>query len=301
MISTQLALIRRELLEHRSLYIVPAVLGSIVVLIFLTGQHSVDYIDGQHIDAALLGASNIGVHERGAMIAVLLGAISVFFVGTMWIQIVFYSLSSLYTERKDKSILFWRSLPVTDAETVISKVLTAIVAIPLITLAFIAATHILALMVTSVWVGSRGADAWHLIWEAAPLLDVWGVILMFMLGVTIWLSPYVGWFLLVSSYVTRSPMLFAFLPVFVLPLLERLLFSSSTLAEQLLGRVGQIVEYLAALKDEVSHYARAQDASLVGLVDVGSFLSNPGMWGGLVVCGLLITAAMFVRRYRGEA
>ena len=301
MIGTQIALIRRELLEHRSLYIVPALLGSIVALVFLTGEQSVDYIDGQHIDAALLGASNIGVHERGGMIAVIMGAISVFFIVTMWIQIIFYSLSSLYTERKDKSILFWRSLPVTDAETVVSKVLTAIVAIPLITIAFIAVTHILALMITSVWVGSRGADAWHLIWEAAPLLDVWGVVLMFMLGITIWLSPYVGWFLLVSSYVTRTPMLFAFLPVIVLPLLERLFFNSSTLAEQLLGRVGQIVAYIVGLTDEVRHYVETPDASLVGMVDVGNFLSNSGMWGGLVVCGLFITAAMFVRRYRGEA
>ena len=296
---TQLALIRRELQEHRSLYMAPAILGLIVVLIFSTGQNNVS-INGEHIDAALLVASNVGAHERGAVISAMLSVISVFFIVTMWILITIYSLGALYSERKDKSILFWRSLPVTDAETVISKTLTSIVIIPLITLAFIAATHVLALLAMSIWVGIRGADSWHLIWGAVPLFDNWGLTLMAMLGTTIWLSPYVGWFLLVSSYAKRWPFVFAVLPLIVLPLLEIKMFGSEVLAKQLLARFIEIGKYTIGMTDEVYQYVSSPDKSLMSMVDVGEFLKNPSVWGGLAVCGLLITAAVYVRRFRGE-
>jgi ABC-2 family transporter len=140
MIENQVALVRRELWEHRSLYVVPAVLGIVLVLATVTGQVSISAF-GAHVDMALLGATNIGTAERGAGISALLAVFASLFVFAMSILTVFYALDSLYAERKDKSILFWRSMPVTDAETVISKLITAVVVIPLITLAFIAITH----------------------------------------------------------------------------------------------------------------------------------------------------------------
>ena len=305
MMGVQLALIRRELLEHRSLYVVPAVLALLIVLVDVTGQATLN-VYGKHIDAALLGATHVGVHERAALISAMLAMLSWLFVSTMWLLVIFYTLDSLFAERKDKSILFWRSLPVTDSETVISKLLTATIVIPLITLAFIAATHILVLIATSIWVGSKGANAWHLIWEAAPLLDNWGATLIVILAVIAWLSPYVGWFLLVSSYTKRSPMLVAMLPIIVLPLFEKLLFSSETLMNQVWLRVPQIPIYQSINVDgifdeEMFKIVGDEGISLIALLDVGKFMTSPSMRGGIFVCGLFTTAAIFVRRYRGES
>jgi len=305
MIGNQRALIRRELWEHRSLFVVPAVLGLLIVLVEMTGQAAVSAFD-THIDMALLGATNISANERGAIISALMTIFAGLFVLEMWVLTVFYSLDSLYAERKDKSILFWRSMPVTDAEAVISKLLTAVIVIPLVTLAFIALTHLLVLVVTSIWVGLRGANAWHLIWSAVPLIDNWSATLIFVLAVSLWLSPFVGWFLLVSAYTKRSPLLFATLPVIVLPMLEKSILNSSLLADALFVRTVKLtiyrdVDFDSLYSKEMLIEASQHGIRIVAMLDVGRFLTSPGLWLGLVVCGLFTTAAIYVRRYRDES
>jgi ABC-2 type transport system permease protein len=133
MIGHQLALVKREIWEHRSIYVTPIAIAVIVSLVSLAGMVTVSAFD-KEINIALFGASNIaGDAERRA-------ALTVFFLGTSWVFLfalailtTFYTLDCLYAERKDNSILFWRSLPITDAETVVSKLLTAIVVLPLVT------------------------------------------------------------------------------------------------------------------------------------------------------------------------
>lgn len=305
MFKTEIALIRRELLEHRSLYVVPAVLGMILVLLEITGHVTVGAF-GKQVDFALLGATHIGVNERGALISLMMSMMSFFFILEMLVLTTFYALDTLYAERKDKSILFWRSLPVTDSETVISKLLTAIVVVPLITLAIIVTTHLLSLLVTSIWVGARGANAWHLIWEAVPLLDNWAATFLFVIALVLWLSPFVGWFLLVSAYTKRSPMLMALLPIIILPMLEKIFIGSTLLSDAVFVRVWKLplfdrVDFKSVLNEETFRTVGENGVSLLSMIDFGRFIGSPGLWAGLVVCGLFTTAAIYVRRYRGES
>jgi len=139
MIMHQLALVRRELWEHRSIIITPIIIGALWSLAVLaTGgiaeeiQAELD-INAPEVGIALASTVATDLH-RSAMVNGLLFIPSTIIFFGMSILVFFYSLDSLYAERKDKSILFWRSLPITDAETVISKALTAGVAIPLVML-----------------------------------------------------------------------------------------------------------------------------------------------------------------------
>ncbi|MDH4256447.1 MAG: ABC-2 transporter permease [Gammaproteobacteria bacterium] len=306
MINVQLALLKREVLEHRAIYVMPIVLGLIVCLSYITGQVTVSAFD-QAVDMAILGATNLGDKERAAALSVGLVATSSFFVFPMLIFSVFYMLDSLYAERKDKSILFWRSLPVTDTETVLSKLMTALVVVPLVTFVVIVLTHLCVLVISSVWVGLRGADAWHLIWRAAPLFDTWAVTLIVLVALPLWLSPFAGWFLFVSAFTKRSPLLVAFLPIVVLPLLEKIFFRSSLFAEAIFERsarmpiFGDLDTAKLVLRDSEEMHAIAESGiRLLSLVDVGRFLAAPALWLGLAVCGLFIAAAIYVRRYRDE-
>jgi len=306
MINTQIALVRRELWEHRSIIVTPIVIGVIVAMMSVTGQVAVSAMD-HAVDIALLGASNVGEHERAIALNVLLISISSLFVLAMWVLTVFYTLDALYAERKDKSILFWRSMPVTDAETVISKLLTAIVVIPIVSFAIIAVTHLVVLVISSVWVGIRGANAWHLVWQSAPLADNWLATLTFVLALPLWLSPFIGWFLLVSAYTRRSPLLIAFLPIIILPMLERSLLGTSAFAEAIFVRTGAIPLFggragsdFFEKEENLRRLAQSGDSAL-SIIDLGGFLLSPGLWLGLLVCGLFTAAAVYVRRYRGES
>lgn len=307
MIESQIALIRRELWEHRAIYVTPLVIALIVCLMAVTGQVSVSGFD-HAVDVGILGATNLGTNERAAAITVLMISLSSTFVFAMWILTTFYSLDALYAERKDRSILFWRSIPLTDFETVLSKLLTALLVIPLITFAVLVATHLIVLFMTSVWLGARGANAWHLIWSAAPFFDNWAATLVFLLALSLWLSPFVGWFLFVSAFTKRSPLLIASLPIAILPLLEKIIFKTTVFAEAFFVRSVKMplfsgLDNLDLLFQEGKHFRVAGEASLslLSLLDLGRFFSSPGLWSGLVVCGLFVTAAIYVRRYKDDS
>jgi ABC-2 type transport system permease protein len=305
MIANQLALVRRELWEHRSIYVTPlaitsiVTLGTLAMLIFAGGF-------AKELDLAIFGATNIaGDAERKV-------ALTGFFVGTSWaflfaamVLTVFYALDSLYAERKDKSILFWRSLPITDAEVVISKLVTAIVVIPVVTVAAIIATHIVNLIVTSIWVSIKGGDAGHLIWGSVPLLDNWLAAFTVTLAIAVWMSPFIGWFLFVSAFTKRSPLLMAFMPLALIPLLELIFLRSSIFADAVFTRGGMIPLFhgidLEGFFDEDSMHLSEETGSLLAHIDVIQFLTSPSMWAGVVVCGLFVTAAVYVRRYRDES
>jgi ABC-2 type transport system permease protein len=305
MIGNQLALLKREIWEHRSIYVTPlaitsiVTLGTLAMLMFAGGF-------AKELDVAIFGATNIaGDAERKV-------ALTGFFVGTSWafllaamVLTIFYTLDSLYAERKDKSILFWRSLPITDAEVVVSKLLTAIVVIPLVTVAAIIATHIVNLVVTSIWVSVKGADAGHLIWGSVPLLDNWLAALIVTLASAIWMSPFVGWFLFVSAFTKRSPLLMAFMPLVLIPLLELIFLRSTVFAEAVFTRRGMIPLFrgmdMEGFFDEDSLHISGEVVSLLAHLDVVQFLTSASMWAGVIVCALFVTAAIYVRRYRDES
>lgn len=305
MISHQLPLLKREVWEHRSIYVTPLAIASIVTL----GTLAMLMFAGgfaKELDVAIFGAQNIaGDTERQL-------ALTGFFVGTSWVFLlaamvltVFYTLDSLYAERKDKSILFWRSMPVTDAEAVLSKLLTAIVIIPLVTVAAIIATHIVNLIVTSLWFSAKGADAGHLIWGSVPLMDNWLAALIVTLASAIWMSPFIGWFLFVSAYTKRSPLLMAFMPLVLIPLLELIFLRSTVFAEAVFTRRGMLPLFrgmeMEEFFDEESLHVSEEMVSLLTHLDVVQFLTSPSMWAGAIVCGLFVTAAIYVRRYRDES
>ena len=304
MIANQLALIRREVWEHRSVYVTPIAIAVIMTLVSVAGMVTVSAFD-REVELAIFGASSIaGDAERKA-------ALTVFFLGTSWIfllalaiLITFYALDSLYAERKDKSVLFWRSLPVTDAETVLSKLLTAVVVIPLVTVAAIIVTHLVNLVISSIWLAINGGDAGHLIWGSVPLLDNWMAALIVTLASVIWMSPFVGWFLLVSAYAKRSPILLAIMPLVVIPLIEWIFFRSAVFAEIVFGRGGMLPLFhgmdLERYFDEDRMRVDEGAVSLLAHLDLAGFLGNPSLWAGLLVCGLFTTGAVYLRRYRGE-
>ncbi len=305
MIGNQLALIRREIWEHRSIYVTPIAIAVIVSLVSLAGMVTVSAFD-KEVNMALFGASNIaGDAERQA-------ALTAFFLGTSWIflfalaiLITFYTLDSLYAERKDKSILFWRSLPITDAETVVSKLLTALFVLPLVTVAVIILTHLVNLVITSGWVIVKGGNAAHLIWGSVPLFDNWAAALIVTVASALWMSPLIGWFLFVSAFTKRSPLLMAFMPLIIIPIIEWIFFRSKIFASAVFGR-GEMIPLFR--ETDIEHFfdedrmvVNEEVVRLLAHIDVGKFLLSPSVWIGLVVCGLFATAAIYVRRYRDDS
>jgi ABC-2 type transport system permease protein len=306
MIAHYLALVRRELWEHRAIFVTPLVIGTIVTLGTLTALMFVGEFQNE-LNLAIFGAQNVaGEFERRAALTAFFGGTSWLFLLGLGVLTVFYALDALYAERKDKSILFWRSLPVTDAETVISKLVTAVLVIPAIAIAGIIVTHLVNLVITSIWVASKGGSAGMLIWGSVPFFDNWMATILVIYATTIWMSPFLGWFLFVSAWTKRAPFMVAFLPLVLVPMIEGIFMRSAHFAEAVWGRGAKIPLFQADINveeffDEDSLHLSEEMVSLLAHIDLGRFFSSVDTWIGVVVCGLLTTAAIYVRRYRDES
>ncbi len=304
MIGNQLALIKREFWEHRSIWVTPAAIAVVTILMAATGLVIGDSFR-YAADLALVGASNVGDAERRALLIGALSGVTFLFVIAMWILTIFYCLDSLYAERKDKSILFWRSLPITDTETIVSKLLVAVLAIPLVTLAAVIVTQLANLIIMSFWVNAKGGSPGHLLWDFGAIFDIWAATLIFLIAVPLWLAPFIGWFLFVSAYAKRSPLLVAFLPIFVLPMLERMILGSKFLARAIFVRSGQMPLFgdidPRTIFDDDRMRLTTDTVSILSVMDLGKFLTSPSLWTGIIVCALFLAAAVYVRRYRDES
>jgi ABC-2 type transport system permease protein len=305
MIGHYLALMKREFWEHRSIWVTPVAIASIVTLgtltaLVFTGKFA------QELDVAIFAAQNIaGDTERRVVLTGFFFVSSQLFLLGLGVLTVFYTLDSLYAERKDKSILFWRSLPVTDAETVVSKLLTALMLIPAVAIIAIVATHLVNLIVVSIWVAMKGGDAGMLIWGSVPFLDNWLAMTIVIFSGAIWMSPFLGWFLFVSAYTRRAPLLMAFLPLILIPMIEGIFLRSAHFAEAVWGRGAKLplfadMDFEGFFEDGHPEITREM-LSLLTHMDLGKFFTNVDTWLGVIVCGLLTTAAIYVRRFRDES
>ena len=307
MIGHYIALVRRELWEHRSIYVTPIVIALVMTLLTLmalvfTGDFQ------RELNLAIFGMQNVaGEMELRALLTGAFVLTSQPFLIGLAILTVFYALDSLYAERKDKSILFWRSLPVTDAETVISKLLTAIIVIPAAAIAGIIVAHLVNLVITGIWVSSKGGDASTLIWGSVPLFDNWLAMILFLYTAAIWMSPFVGWFLFVSAWTKRAPFMMAFLPLVLVTIFEGIFLRSAHFADAVWGRMVMMPIFAISGMDieefiQDGHARMNPDmVSLLNHIDLAKFFSSVDTWIGIVVCGLLTTAAIYVRRYRDES
>lgn len=310
MINQQVALLRRELWEHRSIWVTPAAVATVISLLAVAMVVAIGAF-GEAMNADIAKIADMTAPDnvrRAALAASLVGNTSVFLIA-MWFLIVFYCLDALYAERKDKSILFWRSLPITDAETVVSKLVVVFLAIPVATFAAVVVSHLLNLIIVSIWLATEGASPGRMIWGAVPLFDTWGAVLTVLIALPIWMAPLVGWFLFVSAWAKRGPLLRAALPLAILPILEYIVFKSGHLWEAILTRfrldampIFDGVKRVGANFDEDNMQSMlAENISLISWLDYGSFLTSIEVWAGLIVCGLFSGGAIWLRRYRDDS
>jgi ABC-2 type transport system permease protein len=272
--------VRRELWENRSIYLAPLFVAGVVLFGFLVSlfhlpdrRRAVLLLDPAEQQAAMVKPYDI--------VAILL-ILTAFLVG------VFYCLDALHGERRDRSILFWKSLPVSDLTTVLSKASIPLVVLPLLTFVITVATQLVMLVLSTAVLVMSGIDAtapWPLFEQ--PLILLYGIV-----ALALWHAPIYGWLLLISGWATRATFLWAVLPLLAVSILEKHALSSTHFVSLLAHRlIGHVTEAFAVSPHGSVH-------SLTQLTP-GTFLRMPGLWIGLALAAAFLAAAVRLRRYRG--
>ncbi len=271
--------IRRELWENRSIYIAPLVVAGVVLLGFLiaTIGRAVATADPAQRAAVLVERNNFAA---GVIMA------TAFIVG------VFYCLDALHGERRDRSILFWKSLPVSDLTTVLSKASIPLVVLPLLTFAIIVVMQLVMLLLSTAVLLMSGLGVATL-WTPLPLFQMSLVLLYHLVTVhVLWHAPIYAWLLLVSGWARRAVFLWAVLPVVAIQIVEKIAFNTSYIASILGHRLAG---------PEGFHFTAPGSAPVHPLMtfDPAKFLSTPGLWIGLAFAAAFLAAAVRLRRYQG--
>jgi ABC-2 type transport system permease protein len=244
------------------------------------------------------------VVQAGAVDGMLMIVILFFIV--MSIYSTWYLLDCLYADRKDRSILFWKSLPITDTATVLCKLGVALIVIPCIYFAIADATTLLVSFIVSVRASTYvGGSLWH----ASNWIGIQGLWLYLIVTSAVWYLPLAGWLLVVSAWAKRAVMLWSILPPVAVILAERLLIGTHVLASELGERLGgyfaQAFQYTPGDANWVvtgipDHGSITTPVSVLRFVNLEGFFSSPETWIGAVVGVALIAAAVQLRIRRTE-
>jgi ABC-2 type transport system permease protein len=229
----------------------------------------------------------------------------------LFFVLFFYLLGSLYDERKDRSVLFWKSLPVSDLSTVLSKVATAAIVAPLLSLAITIALNIVFLLIVSAFVAFNGVNPLTVVWGPAEPLSLWAKMAAMVPLNAIWALPAIGWLMFTSAFAKSKPFLWAILlPVGVgvlinwFEILETIQMPDTWYWQHVAGRMlGSLVPGSWMWGLEGTHPAsfdfdRNGPIELISWSVMGRVLASANLWIGAAVGVALISASIWFRRYR---
>jgi len=293
--NTAIWLIRREFWENRSIWLIPAVFCGLLVLASLFGGYQV------------LGAADLAsvrtVVQAGALDGMILTAVTFFLV--MSIYSTWYLLDCLYTDRKDRSVLFWKSMPISDTATVVCKLATALILIPLVYFAFADLSTLMMAFIISVRVSAYFGSS---LWRGELWLQVQGLWLYLIVTTAIWYLPVAAWLLVVSAWAKRAVMLWSILPPLAVMIAERVFLGTHVIARQLSERLDGYLSHAFQyspgpanwLTTQVGHAEIEAPVSVFRFLNPLEFFSSQATWIGAAVGIALLICAIQLRMRRTE-
>jgi ABC-2 type transport system permease protein len=302
--STFLTLLRREFWEHRGLLYAPlAVAVMLVVFTLVGGGMPRGAITVElHGNAANFVNAITGPQQR-KFFGVVVASLIVPQLLVAMVVTFFYLLDSLYSERKDRSILFWKSLPVSDGMTVVSKAAVALVAVPLIVYALSLAVSLVVFGVLGVkYSGTPLATLVE--WHTFDWFAVQGVVLLNVAIAALWYSPVVAALLMISAAARRATVLWAVVPPLILGLVERTTLGTDYVPRFLTYRLIGFFDAMGmgvgrppqgSTADQVDRVATLYDR-----INAAPLLLNVDLWLGVAAAIALLAIAIRLRRWRDD-
>ena len=272
--------VRRELWENRSIYLAPMIVGAVLIL----GNVVLAIGSPERLRASF--ASETTLHSGALTHYDIVGGAMML---TNMIIAVFYCFDALYGERRDRSVMFWKSLPVSDTITVLSKASVPIVLLPLIGWAVAAVVQLMMAGLTSMVLAGTGASVWnHLQLPRMSLLLLYHLVTVH----SLWWTPFFGWFLLVSAWAKRTPILWGVLPIVALVVVEKIALNTTHFA----GMFGNSL--MAGSLDVIAPPNTFPTHPMTHMTPV-RFITDPALWVRFAICALFLAGAVRLRRERG--
>jgi len=275
--------VRRELWEHRAIYLAPLAAAGVFLVGFL--------ISSFHLASRMRAALALDAMQQRAKIAQPYDYAAGMVMLASLLVGLYYCLEAMQSERRDRSILFWKSLPVSDRTTILAKATVPLVIVPILGWAITTVTQFLMLIVNSAALAGSGLSVATL-WTLLSPFQMSLLLLYHLVTVhALWQAPIYGWLLMVSAWARRAAFLWATVPLLAIGIAEKMAFGTSYL--------GALIGSRFAGGPEAIPMSDSFPTNPAVHLTPGHFLMSPGLWLGLAVTAAFLAAAVRMRRQRG--
>lgn len=276
--------VRRELWENRSIHLAP--LGVAVFAVVALVVHGIT------MPSHLPGM--IGTDPSPTMsVSAMYRTMALLLMATALVVGAFYCMDALSGERRDRSVLFWKSLPVSDRTAVLAKASIPLVVLPLVTWAAIVAVQFAVFLLSAVAVAAQGHPVAAL-WGEVHLPRLWGMTAYAVAVIALWHAPVYAFLLMASGWARRTAGLWALLPLLAAGVLEKLTMDTSHVAALVMRALfGWYPAAFAAHAGESVPFHPLTTATPL------RFLASPELWIGLVLAAAFLAVAVRLRRQAG--
>ena len=289
-----ITLIRRELQEHKvgfiyAPFIVTCVLSLVVISVYfgLTDIQTPEFNFTTKIyenEQALEWMATADLNQITSVIRTGLVVLGLPILITAAFAVFAFSLSTFADERKDRTLIFWRSLPVSDLTTVLSKILLVTVIVPLIVLPNIILLHLISLLSASIFFATNDIVPFGWLWGAYSFTD-WFRIIFSLWAQSIWSLPLMAWLMFAGAFAKR-PIMGALVPIAVVVVLESIVLKTNYIFQFIEDRLGFWTSSLPEQYEEI----RVVDVS-----DIYLMLTTQDFWIGMVLSTFLIGGIIYFR------
>jgi len=291
-------LIRREIWEHKAIWVAPAIVLAALLLFVVTGNVHLGPIGAMDATTAL---GTLPPEKQIQLLLVVYGGLGLVVYMVLGIVAFFYSLDSLYADRRDRSVLFWKSLPLSDAETVLSKFAVATLVIPLVAMIGALLAQLVVAGGGAAMLAMAGVSG-GIMWQPEALLGGMAIAVLWCITAVLWYAPVVAYLMLASAWAPKGPFLWAVLPPVAVSVLELVLLRTTYVEGFFTDRLFGLYRLLSSgeLADVDGPPSAIRPSEIDLAAGLRDFYTSTEPWLGVVAAGLLLAAAMWVRRYRDE-
>ena len=295
MIQVLKAMIVREIQEHKVAFVyapffVSIILCLVIASVYFGGTNiqtdqfnfSTEYYDEEIRQAmqSVSSVSRIDIVRTGLLV---LGFPILLTVG---FGLLAYSLSTFADERKDRSLIFWRSLPVSDLTTVLSKVFTVTLIVPLMVLPYIILLQLVSMTSASIFFATNDIVSFGWLWGSYIFTD-WFRVIFSLWAQSLWSLPLFLWLMLAGTYAAR-PIAGAIVPPVILIVLEGIIFKTNLVLEFIENRIG----FWSRADSFPKEY---QELRVVDVSDILLLFSTQAFWIGILASVILVAGIVYVR------
>jgi len=273
--------VRRELWENRAVYLAPLAAAAVFLFGFLLKS------------AHLAGHARLAVadsHTHDPVAQPYDYAAGLIMLATLVVG-MYYSVEALQGERRDRSILFWKSLPVSDRTTILAKATIPFVIVPLLGWSITTVTQFLMLLVESAELGLTGGSV-SALWNQLSPFTMSFLLLYHLVTVhTLWQAPIYGWLMFISAWARRAAIVWATVPLLAIGIGERMVFGTSYF--------GNLIGNRFTGGPEAVPMSDSFPTNPMMHLTPGHFLVSAGLWIGLGVTAAFLALSVRLRRQRG--